>query len=71
MAFTPVLPLQSLEFGGTTYIVSQVRKCRLCKEEIQITDGNYRMYFEKEYRIALHEHIHCPEKDFFGHYFKD
>jgi len=67
-SMTPVLPLQSVEYAGTTYIVSQVRKCRLCKETIQVTDGNYRMIFMVADRIALHEHLHCPTQDYFGHF---
>jgi len=61
----PVLPLQTIVYAGETYIVSQVRVCRNCKRPMQVTDGNYRMYFEKEDRIALHEHIMCPEYGYF------
>ena len=61
-----VVPLNTIVFAGETSIISQVRVCRLCKIFIQVTDGNYRMYFEKEDRIALHEHIQCPELGYFA-----
>jgi len=63
----PVLPLQTIVFAGETYIVSQVRICRKCINTLAITDGNHRLYFQKDKRIALHEHILCPELGFFGH----
>jgi hypothetical protein len=31
-----------------------------------VTDGNYKLFFDKENRVALHEHITCPPKaDFY------
>jgi len=63
----PVLPLQTIVYSSETYIVSQVRICRKCKFTLAVTDGNHRLYFDKEKRIALHEHIICPELGYFGH----
>jgi len=63
----PIVPLQTIVFGGMTFIVSQVRICRKCRDTLALTDGNHRLCFNKEERIALHEHIICPEIGYFGH----
>jgi len=65
-----VLPIQSIEFNRETYIISQMRICRYCRIPMEITEGNHRLYFDKENRIALHEHIQCPISGYFGNFRK-
>ena len=59
--------IQTILYQGISYLISQVRICRKCKKTLVVTDGNHRLYFNKLDRIALHEHIQCPEQGFFGH----
>lgn len=61
----PTLPLQTIVMEKETYIVSQVRVCRNCKNYIEVVDGNHNLYFDKAKRIALHEHIQCPHIGYF------
>ncbi len=60
MAYVKVIPIQTIEYAGETYLISQVRLCRLCGEPLDML-GNHRLHFDMEYRLALHEHIDCPE----------
>lgn len=60
------IPIATIVCDGETYIISQVRICRNCKQSLVITDGNYKLVIDKENRVALHEHLRCPPKpDFY------
>ncbi len=59
------IPIQCIVLDGASYLISQLRICRNCEGVLGITDGNHRLYFDKEKRLALHEHIKCPDSDMF------
>ncbi len=59
--------IQTIQVGKVNYIISQLRLCRKCHDPINVTAGNHQFYFDLVNRIALHEHIKCPDSDFYGH----